>query len=1552
VQVQFELLGPLRVVEGGRDVTPARPKQRALLAMLLLHREEVVPGAQLIGALWGEEPPGTAQNALHGHVSTLRKLIGADRIRTRPPGYLLHVSGSEVDVARFEALVAQARARDDPEDRSACLREALALWRGEPLAELRYEGFAAPEIARLEELRLAAVEDRVDADLALGRHAELVPELEPLVAEHPFRERLRGQLMLALYRCGRQADALHVFRSGRRALVEELGIDPGPALQQLELRILRQDASLEAPTVAPTPAVRPPVRYTRSGDLNVAYQVTGDGPIDLVLISGFVSHLEKDWEEPRHARFLDRLGSVARLIRFDKRGTGLSDRPAGMPDLETRMDDVRAVMDAAGSERAVLFGYSESAPMAILFTATHPERVRALILYGAYAKRLDPDDDYPWAPTREARAAYIADLERDWGFESDMKMMCPSADEAMARWWGERCRAAASPGAIKALMEMNSLIDVRALLPTVRVPTLVVHRGTDYDVNVEEGRYIAERIPGARFVELAGADHFVAVDSDQILDVVEPFVAECEAGSLPADGDRALATLLVIDFAGSKQALATVRAELVRFRGQEVDSAGDGILATFDGPARAVRCATAIAHAVRPLGLNIRAGVHTGEVEMEGDRVRGVAVQIATRISAEAAPGEVLVSQTVIDLVAGSGLEFTDLGTRAFEGIPGERHLLAFVDDRAETRAGEAFIGRVRELGLLEEALHATASGTGTTVLVRGDAGIGKTRLASELAARARARGFSVLVGRCLDLVGTELPYQPFADALRPLVTELPWVDGRSQLHVFEETLAVLSGLAADAPVLLVLEDLHWADPTTLDLVVFLAHNVDERRVLLLGTHRADEPSSAERVQRLADGIRRSGSALFVELAAFGREEVAALLTARAGAPPPAPVTDAIVARSEGNPFFAEELLAAAGAETAELPHGLRDLLLRRIAQLDRTTRGLLRLAAAAGRDVDYPLLCAAAALSVQDVRESLRGAVEHGVLVADQATGTYRFRHALLAEAIYSTLLPGEREDVHTRLAEELVRSDAPAAELAPHWAAASRTREALVASIEAAREAEAVFGLAEALAHLERAIALWPDVPDAVQLTGLDLAELCSRAAELAFQTGGAPRGVALARQAIALIGDGDPVRAGPLHALLGRSLLTAGRRNAAVAAFERAVELVPPEPMSVERAEVLASFANALMLTWRHEESRAICEQALAVARAVGAFAAESQALTSLGVSLAYLGHGDDGLAALRRALQVAEQHGPPYEVLRAHTCLTDVLTMQGRPRESARLASEAVEVVRRYGVERSPLLSNQVAALLATGNWDDADSVSAAALRANTANWPHIALFSRAHFEIGRGDFDLARAHLDAARASMREDVVDRSGMEFEPIAVELALWQRRWNDAAEAVRDGLERRRPDDAFHRVQLCALGLRAQAELAAVARGSDDDDAVRGPLRLARRILEAARRAAVEAEPVTPNAAGWRALAEAEYERARGRARPEAWSKVAATWDRLERPPLAAYCHWRQAEALVAAGATPADAAVPLRKAHAVAARIGARPLLQELGLLAERAGLAALS
>ena len=436
--------------------------------------------------------------------------------------------------------------------------------------------------------------------------------------------------------------------------------------------------------------MHPETRYAKSGRVNVAYQVVGDGPRDLVLVSGFVSHLEHDWYEGRSAHFLGRLASFARLIRFDKRGTGLSDRPGGLPDLETRMDDVRAVMDAVGSERAALFGYSEGGPMACLFAATYPERSSGLVLYGTYAKRADPDGDYPWCATMEERRAVAAEIERSWGTEADLGTMIPNADPAMRRWWAERARASASPGAARDLILTNSLIDVRHVLAAIHVPTLVMHRTGDRDAKVEEGRYIAARIVGARFVELPGDVHVPWVDADPIVDETEGFLTGARRGPEP---DRVLTTILFTDLVGSTARAAElgdsrwkalldahhriVRRELERFRGEEIDTAGDGFLATFDGPARAIRCACSVRDSMPALELELRAGVHTGEVILAGDKIRGIAVHTGARIAALAAAGEVLVSATVRDLVAGSGLQFEDRGEHALEGVPGASRLYA-----------------------------------------------------------------------------------------------------------------------------------------------------------------------------------------------------------------------------------------------------------------------------------------------------------------------------------------------------------------------------------------------------------------------------------------------------------------------------------------------------------------------------------------------------------------------------------------------------------------------------------------------------------------------------------------------------------------------------------------------------------------------------------------------------------------------------------------------------------------------------------------------------------
>lgn len=432
----------------------------------------------------------------------------------------------------------------------------------------------------------------------------------------------------------------------------------------------------------------PKTRYAKSGDLSIAYQVVGDGPIDLVYVPGWVSHVEEAWEIPTHARFLNRLASYSRLILFDKRGTGMSDRVPvdALPTLEERMDDVRAVMDAVESARPALFGWSEGGNMSILFAATYPERITSLVTFGVFAKRLW-DPEYPWAPTWEQRLAEIDLVGREWGEDMDLTTLAPSLarDEAFRNQLTRYLRRSASPGAAAALLRMNTFIDVRHVLPSIRVPTLILHRANDRDSNIEEGRYISSRIPGAKLVELSGEDHIPWVgDADAVLHEIQVFLTGMGP---PAESDRVLATVMFTDIVGSTERAASlgdrrwrdlleayyalVRRELPRFRGREIDTSGDGFLATFDGPARAIRCAVALNQGVPTLGCQIRVGLHTGEVEAMDEKVGGIAVHIGARVAALAGPGKVLVSSTVKDLVAGSGIEFRDLGAHVLKGVPG-----------------------------------------------------------------------------------------------------------------------------------------------------------------------------------------------------------------------------------------------------------------------------------------------------------------------------------------------------------------------------------------------------------------------------------------------------------------------------------------------------------------------------------------------------------------------------------------------------------------------------------------------------------------------------------------------------------------------------------------------------------------------------------------------------------------------------------------------------------------------------------------------------------------
>jgi DNA-binding SARP family transcriptional activator len=708
-RTEYRLLGPLEVVHRGEAVPTGGQRKRALLARLLLEVNRTVSVDALVDALWGERVPSTAVKMVHIYVSQLRKVLPAGVLQTRPPGYRLEVAPEAVDLLRFERLHKEGRealAGGDAVSAAERLAAACALWRGPALGEFS-EPFAAAAAPHLDELRLVAVEDRVDAELALGRHRHLTGELHAVVASHPLRERPRRQLMLALYRQGRHAEALASFQQLQTVLRDELGIDPSAGLAELQYRILNQDPVLDHASPPPAP-------------------------------------------------------------------------------------------------------------------------------YG--------------------------------------------------------------PG---------------------RVPA-------------------------------------------------------------PAP------------------------------------------------PAR------------------------------------------------------------------------------------------------------DGLVGRASELAQLERALDGATAGRGTTALIAGPPGIGKTRLTAELAERARRRGATVLTGRCIDLVGAALPYFPLVEALRPLrgtavLDGLPELTrllpgsahartsirdgGESQLHLFEAVRTALERLGASAPVVLVLEDLHWADASTLDLLAFLTHAVNAERVLIVATWRHDATRKDDPVHRLATGLRRRRVAITLELGPLERDELAALVARECDGPLCPELVESVCVRAEGNPFFAEELIAAALRDEPELPELLQDVLLTDFQRLQSPTQTVVRFAAAAGREVPPALLVTAMPLGEEQIVEALREAVHHGLLVPDRATGSYRFRHALIAEAAYATLLPGEREDVHERLARALAAGGARAGELAEHWIAARRPEEALAASLEAAREAVAVSGLSEALRHLERVLDLWDHVPRAEQVTGVAISTVLDWAGELAVQGGPDP-------------------------------------------------------------------------------------------------------------------------------------------------------------------------------------------------------------------------------------------------------------------------------------------------------------------------------------------------------------------------------------------------------------------------------------------------------------
>jgi DNA-binding CsgD family transcriptional regulator len=903
------------------------------------------------------------------------------------------------------------------------------------------------------------------------------------------------------------------------------------------------------------------------------------------------------------------------------------------------------------------------------------------------------------------------------------------------------------------------------------------------------------------------------------------------------------------------------------------------------------------------------------------------------------------------------------------------------------------FVGRTQELALLGDLLARAADGEPLVAVLGGEAGVGKTRLGEQLAATARGQGARVLGGSCVPLGEEGLPFAPVTQALRGLageldpaelaavagparaelgrlVPDLPWggeaaagavgaeVAGAGQGRLFELLLGVVQRLAAGAPLLWVMEDLHWADRSTRDLLAYLATTLRSGRVLMLCTFRSDELDRRHPLHGLLGELARNRRVHRLELERFTRVELAEQLAGLLGTDPPTRLVDDIYGRSEGNPFFAEELLLA-GADPRALPPSLQQVLLARVVRLGDRTQQLLRVAAAAGPGVTQPLLAVVADLDDQQLLEGLREAVDQQLLLPDPADGDgYVFRHALVAEAVYRELLPGERVRLHTALAAALEAGleagDAPAtraARLAHHWLAAGDQPRALAASLRAAGAAEQVYAFAEAQLQLERVLALWGRAPDAEERAGTDRVGLLSRCAEAAYAAGDPARAAQLVRQALPLVDQArQPQRAGLLHERLARCLRTLGD-PAALDEQQQAVRLVPPEP-SVERARVLGSLAQLLTRVPRFEEARRLAEEAAAIAGQVGADAEEASARTALGYALGQLGDPDAGIAELEVAIRLATEAGDVIVVLRAITSRSDGLVAAGRPEEAATVALDGIQQARRLGLARSygPVLAaNATWALLALGRWDQAEQVSREGLETSPSGPAHIHLpLARAALELGLGDLDAAQARLQAVRRLLPAPISEaqNAGPLFGGLA-ELALWRGDPDQAKQLVAQAVPEVEANPR-HAAPIYALGVQVEADHAELARARHPgqpapDDGTASAL-----LARLGQAATGQAAAGLPELAAWQATALAERTRQQSPSDPAAWATAAAAWERLGQPYRAAYAGFRHAEAHLAAGGDRDTAAQVLGRAAAITGRLGARPLDAEVQALARRARL----
>lgn len=685
VRVRVKLLGPLEVEGPDGEVTISAAKERSLLGALALTPGSVVSTESLVRALWGDEPPAAARKTLQTYVWHLRQLLGDDAIGTQPTGYALCVAPDAVDVVRFRTLVRQgdrSMAEGAIDEARATLSKATALWRGDPFPGVAAHTGLATEAIRLREEHLSALEARIAAELAGGAHAEVVADLEAMVREHPFRERLWGHLMVALYRCGRQSDALAAYQRARELLVTELGLEPGGELRRLEAAVLQQDPAIAAPRASVGPArpvvpvdgaiLRSPVRYATSRDgVSIAYRTAGDGPFGIFVVPGFVSHLDIWWDAPTD-QLVRRLTSIGRLISFDKRGMGLSDRPERV-DRASWVDDALAVLDAAGSDRpVVVLGVSAGGATAIELAVAHPERVAALVLHGAYARHLAADD-YPMGHSREIVSSFAENMERRWGSGVGISTYAPSrAEDPEARaHWARYQLLSASPSAAMRFFWATVDVDVRHLLPHVSVPTLVIHPKRDVATPVGQAEYLAERIPGAKLVTLDSDVHLLCLSDvlGETGDAIERFLGEAvrrrapDSGA-PAEGeDGMLRTVVAVRLAPSGDRDRAGVVDVVDRHGGLVQQP---LVATFAGPRAALRAIRELAAGFSDpdLAIAVDCGECVAVAGEAGSAYRGSTIDRAVGL-AEAAGRRELVLTAVAAALLGEDLGVDGLTVRS-----------------------------------------------------------------------------------------------------------------------------------------------------------------------------------------------------------------------------------------------------------------------------------------------------------------------------------------------------------------------------------------------------------------------------------------------------------------------------------------------------------------------------------------------------------------------------------------------------------------------------------------------------------------------------------------------------------------------------------------------------------------------------------------------------------------------------------------------------------------------------------------------------------------------